>query len=85
MTAWAISLAIIGAVFFLTFGKFMTPMRYRIRFPKWDKFLCKIGSHRCYDACGRGCCWACYRCEAEKQGVLDELYRAARKALEERR
>ena len=59
---------------FILYLRFCTPIKLRIKYPKWDKFLCKIGSHRCINICGMGCCWECVRCKAEEEGKLDEHY-----------
>lgn len=79
MMGWIISFALVFALWVYLFGRFMTPMRYRIQYPKWDKFLCSIESHRCTSTCG--CCWTCLRCEAEKKGALEAHYEQANKVL----
>lgn len=67
-------------VFVIIFSKIMgwswwqPPMKLRIKFPAFDKFCCWGGLHRCVPICGRGCCWECVRCEAEKAGKLNEHY-----------
>lgn len=57
--------------------RFHLPIRWRIRSPRWDRFLCSTGSHRCRSSCG--CCWTCMRCDAEKKGaeVLAKHYEEA--------
>jgi len=72
---------VVMIVVFLVEGKYHLPISWRIKSPKWDKFLCKIGSHRCYTLCGMGCCWGCRRCEAEEKGQLEEHYTRALELL----
>jgi hypothetical protein len=55
------------------FGCFMLPIKWRAN-RRWDKFLCRQGSHVCYSPCAMGCCWECVRCEAEKADKLDLYY-----------
>lgn len=54
--------------------RFCLPITLRCKNPALDKFLCKVGSHRCIRLCSSGCCWECVRCESEKRGELNEHY-----------
>lgn len=54
--------AILWTAFLVSELRFLLPIKWRLKSPRWDKFLCKIGSHRCINICGRGCCWECIRC-----------------------
>lgn len=66
---------------FLEQLRFCLPLNWRLKWPKWDKFLCKLGSHRCRRLCRSGCCWTCIRCDAEKDGKLNEHYVQAQEYL----
>ena len=76
--AASIVFVIVAAIVFLAEMRFHLPIRWRIRSPRWDRFLCSTGSHRCRSSCG--CCWTCMRCDAEKNGaeVLAKHYEDAR-------
>ena len=58
---------------FLDILRFSMPMAWRIRWPKWDAFLCRCGSHRCIRICGSGCCWECIRCNPDDPNVKRRL------------
>lgn len=70
-------------VFALAVLRFVLPMSWRIRWPRWDALLCRVGSHRCVSTCG--CCWTCVRCDAAKKDQLPAHYAGARAALARRR
>lgn len=82
--AGAILFASFAAFVFIAEMRFHLPIRWRIRSPRWDKFLCSTGSHRCRSSCG--CCWTCMRCDAEKKGaeVLEKHYADAREFIRSR-
>ena len=58
---------------FLDILRFSLPVEWRIRWPKWDAFLCRCGSHRCIRICGSGCCWECIRCNPDDPNVKRRL------------
>lgn len=39
-------------VVYVSLLRFMLPIEWRLRWPKWDAFLCRVGSHRCISICG---------------------------------
>lgn len=59
----------IDSIFFLEQLRFAFPVEWRVRWPKWDSFLCRIGSHRCVPICGSRCCWECIRCSPDSPSV----------------
>lgn len=63
------AMAAVPISLFLGELRFALPIRWRLRWPEWDAFLCRIGSHRCVPICGSRCCWECIRCEKDSPSV----------------
>jgi len=68
------AMAMVPIGLFLEQLRFVLPIRWRLN-PRWDAFLCRVGSHRCIPICGSRCCWICLRCEPENPTVKNFIAR----------
>lgn len=70
---WAVralftAISMVPVAMFLEQLRFALPIRWRLN-PRWDAFLCSIGSHRCIPTCASRCCWECLRCNPGSRAV----------------
>jgi hypothetical protein len=71
------AMAMVPICLFLEQLRFAFPIRWRLN-PRWDAFLCRVGSHRCIPICGSRCCWECLRCSPESAAVKRHFERMDR-------
>lgn len=74
------AMAAIPTALFLEQLRFAFPIRWRLN-PRWDAFLCRVGSHRCIPICGSRCCWECLRCSPDSPAVKRYFERLARSGI----